>query len=219
MEPLRWVLLLVGLVLIAGIFCYSRGWYPKFTIFHKPDPADSEADSVGADDASDTTAEPVVKKPSKAPLEPDSRVVTVRIMPELGSAFPAEELVLALRSAGLRHGQFGIFHAHAEGAEERIRYSVASLVEPGSFDLSNLKDSEYRGISIFAILPAEEDGVQLFDDMVNTARVIAKAIEGKLTDEQGGTFSLQRERYMREDLIDYLRRQEFGADEDRHTSA
>jgi cell division protein ZipA len=127
-------------------------------------------------------------------------------MPAPGSAFPADELILALREAGLRHGQLGIFHCHADDDEESIRYSVASLIEPGSFDLSKLKDSEYKGVSMFAILPAPEDGLQLFDDMISKAREIAKAVDGTLADEQGGTFSLQRERYMREDLIEYLRR-------------
>ena len=214
MEPLRWILLLVGLVLIGGIFCYSRGWYPKIR-WRRRKPEESVAvEPIILPDNDD----PAHEEPDVPSLEKDSRVVAVRIMPQQGSAFPAEELILALRSADLRHGRFGIFHCYADD-DERVRYSVASLVEPGSFDLSNLKDSEYRGISVFAILPADEDGVQLFDDMIRKARELAKVIDGTLTDEQGGAFSLQRERYMREDLIEFLRRQEFSAEEDRHTAA
>ena len=103
------------------------------------------------------------------------------------------------------------FHRIAESAgssgeeDERIRYSVASLVEPGSFDLSNLKDSEYPGISIFMLLPAPEDGAKMFDEMLGTAREIAKQIDGRLVDEQGGAMSVQRERYMREEVIEFLR--------------
>lgn len=210
MEPFRGILLLIGIALIAAIFCYSRGWYPRFSRWFAKRPA-ADADDAQREPAVPVLSNtpPVTKQPKVPSLLPESKVVTVRIMPQQGSAFPAEELILALRSAGLRHGQFGIFHAHAEGDEDRIRFSVASLVEPGSFDLSNLKDSEYKGISIFAVLPAPEDGPQLFDDMVAKAREITKAIDGCLVDEQGGTFSLQRERYMREDVIEYLRRHEF----------
>lgn len=213
MEPFREVLLLIGLILIFGIFCYSRGWYPKPSKWFARRSDESSDNDEGESDYREPPVlndpQPVVKKPVAPPLRADSKVVTVRIMPQEGNAFPAEELILALRSAGLRHGQFGIFHAHADEDDERIRYSVASLVEPGSFDLSNLKESEYRGISMFTVLPAPEDGPQLFDDMVAKAREIAKAIDGCLVDEQGGAFSLQRERYMREDLIEYLRRHEF----------
>ncbi len=217
MELLRWVLLLAGVVLIGAIFCYGRGWYPRLDFLRrKPSINNDSAVGLGGDgndpDAGTAAQEPVTRKPARPTLAADSKVVAVRIMPRHGQSFPAEELVLALREAGLRHGQFGIFHAYADAAADQIRFSVASLVEPGSFDLSNLKDSEYRGVSMFAIFPAQEDGVQLFDDMVAKARAIAKALDGMLTDEQGGAYSLQRERYMREDLIDYLRRQEFAGE-------
>ncbi len=217
MEPFRWILLLAGIALIFAIFCYSRGWYPKFGNYFTRAPRGrgvNESEASGDSDVSASAADQPpasVAKRTKVPrLLPESKVITVRIMPHEGQAFPAENLILALRSAGLRHGQFGIFHAHAEDDDERIRYSVASLVEPGSFDLTHLKDSEYRGISIFAVLPAPEDGLQLFDDMVAKAREISRAIDGCLADEQGGTFSLQRERYMREDVIEYLRRRDFS---------
>lgn len=227
MEPLRWVLLLTGIVLILVIFVFGRGLYPRWLRPAYWKKAATGADASGSP-GSDENEPPVLvnKKPKKKPAAPvlmaESKVVTVRIMPAQGKAFPADELLLALREAGLRHGQFGIFHcysevgysegSHTEDDEERIRYSVASLVEPGSFDLSDLKNSQYEGVSIFAILPAPEDGLQLFDDMISKAREIAKAVEGSLTDEQGGAFSLQRERYMREDLIEYLRKQEMARD-------
>jgi cell division protein ZipA len=215
MEPLRWVLLLAGIVLILLVFVLSRGWYPQWlrpNYWRKSQTSSTGAADSGSAGDDDNDNEPpllVNRKPEKAAapaLKAESKVVAVRIMPAPGSAFPADELILTLREAGLRHGQLGIFHCHADDDEERIRYSVASLIEPGSFDLSKLKDSEYKGVSMFAILPAPEDGLQLFDDMISKAREIAKAVEGTLADEQGGTFSLQRERYMREDLIEYLRR-------------
>lgn len=219
MEPLRWILLLLGVLLIAGVFCYSRGWYPKFRLSRAKPDAESAVDAILDAEPVLPPADPTPRKAATARLYADSKVVAVRIMPSDGRAFPAEELILALREAGMRHGQFGIFHIYADDDAERVRFSVASLVEPGSFDLSNLKDSEYRGISIFAIFPAAEDGVELFDDMVKKAREIAKAIDGVLADEQGGAFSIQRERYMREDLIEYLRRQDIIADKEHNTAA
>ncbi len=217
MEPLRWVLLLAGIVLILVVFVYSRGWLRPGQ--WKKSPANTEAPHGSAgegDNEPPVLVDRLSEKKAAAPaLMAESKVVTVRIMPALGSAFPADELILALRDAGLRHGEFGIFHCHGDPGhgdqdEDRIRFSVASLIEPGSFDLSKLQDSEYKGISMFAILPAPEDGLQLFDDMISKAREIAKAVDGTLADEQGGAFSLQRERYMREDLIDYLRKHEFS---------
>jgi cell division protein ZipA len=212
MGPFRWVLLLIGIGVICLIFAYSRGLLPNRKAFSKL-PRLRRAPPV----LHESEPEPELRQPEerakpKAPrITSDSKVVTVRIMPPAGKKFPAEELVLALRSVGLRHGEFGIFHRMAEteggsgGKADRIRYSVASLVEPGSFDLSNLKDSEYLGISIFMLLPAPEDGVKIFDEMLATAREIARQVNGRLTDEQGGAMSVQRERYMREEVIEFLR--------------
>ena len=217
MEPFRWVLLLIGVIIIALVFAYSRGllsfryrlpkgltkglskYLPK-GLSGIPT-LQSRVESEGL--VKPAPQEVPVSTPKPPPLAKDSKVVTARIMPMPGAHFPAEELILALRAAGLQHGQFGIFHCMSD--EERIRYSVASLVEPGSFDLSNLKESQYLGISIFMVLPTPEDGVTLFDEMLAAARDIAKQIDGNLVDEQGSAMSMQRERYMREEVIEFLR--------------
>ncbi|MDP6435968.1 MAG: cell division protein ZipA C-terminal FtsZ-binding domain-containing protein [Gammaproteobacteria bacterium] len=206
MALFRWVLLVLGVALLGLVFAYSRGWIPKRVKLpdmrrKRVEPV-LEAEPVADDNVQEL--EPVEVEPSAPVIEADSRVVTVRIMPQYGEAFPAEPLILSLRSAGLVHGQFGIFHCQDEDDPGRSRYSVASLVEPGSFDLSNLKESGYPGVSIFMVLPAPENGVELFDQMVATARAIARDMDGHLVDEQGGALSLQRERYMREEVIQFL---------------
>lgn len=206
MEPFRWVLLLVGVAIIALVFAYSRGLLPTRYRLPKslPKIPTLRREPV-LDDADDRVDTVPASSPKPLPLADDSKVVTVRIMPLPKAHFPAEELILALREVGLRHGQFDIFHRLADENQGRIRYSVASLVEPGSFDLSNLKESKYLGISIFMVLPAPEDGVELFDEMLETARDIAKRIDGRLVDSQGSTMSVQRERYMREEVIEFQR--------------
>ena len=212
MEPLRWVLLLIGLAIIGLVFAYSRGWIPTPGSIRASLKARAAASRASADDAltegaDQSEAEPEPAPPPEPPLAADSRVVTIRIMPGPSGPFPAEQLILSLRSEGLRHGRFNIFHRMTEDEIGRIRYSVASLIEPGSFDLSNLADSEYRGISMFMVLPAPEDGVALFDEMMQVARNISKVVDGRLVDEQGGALSVQRERYMREEVIEFLRQQ------------
>lgn len=213
MGPFRWVLLLMGIGVIGLIFAYGRGLLPNRKTFRRIPRfrRAPELEEPGAQQLEQPEQREPPEKPKAPPITSDSKVVTVRIMPPPATQFPAEELVLALRNVGLRHGQFGIFHRMTESdgssgdKEERIRYSVASLVEPGSFDLSNLRESEYRGISIFMLLPSPEDGVKMFDEMLETARKIARQVEGHLVDEQGGAMSVQRERYMREEVIEFLR--------------
>jgi cell division protein ZipA len=209
----RWVLLLLGILVVAGVFAYSRGWFnwrreSEAGTLEKREPVLEESSAIDPAPEPEREETPPVADEEVPLLTENSLVVTVRILPQPGTEFPAETLILALRAAGLKHGKFGIFHRHAESGRDRIRFSVASLVEPGSFDLSKLKESTYRGISIFMVLPAPEEGVELFDDMLLTARTVAREIDGRLVDEQGGALSVQRERYMREEVIDFLRRRQ-----------
>jgi FtsZ-interacting cell division protein ZipA len=43
--------------------------------------------------------------------------------------------------------------------------------------------------------------------MVTAARAVAKSLDGNLVDELGSTFSIQRERYLREEIIQFQHRQ------------
>ena len=103
----------------------------------------------------------------------------------------------------MRHGRFGIFHRYAGDDENRVVFSAASLVEPGSFDLTNLKEQKFPGISLFMVLPGPLEGAEAFDLMMTAARSLAKTLEGELLDESGSTLSIQRERYLREEIIQH----------------
>lgn len=208
MALFRWALLLAGVLLIAGIFAYSRGWLTlRLPQFLRRNTQAAQESLIDSDEQErELQAEPL-EQPVKAPvLSGDSMIVTVRIMPQPGESFPAEQLVLILRGTGLQHGKYGIFHRFSAADSSVILYSVASLVEPGAFDLTKLKESFYKGVSIFMVLPAPENGVALFDDMLETARTIARGVGGRLVDQDGALLSVQRERFMREEVIEFLRR-------------
>ena len=53
------------------------------------------------------------------------------------------------------------------------------------------------------ILPGPGDAVDRFDDMVRTARDLARDLNGDLRDEQGSSWSIQRERFVREEIIQF----------------
>lgn len=147
-------------------------------------------------DADALESEPVPNVPQK--------VITLRIVAKKGADFSAEQMILALRDSGLVHGKFGIFHKlfNNEPDAETV-FAAANLVEPGSFDLKNLKDQRLPGLSFFLVRPGPGRGVEGYDKMVETARAIAITLSGDLVDGDGSTFSIQRERFLREELIQY----------------
>ena len=217
MDGLRWLLLFFGILVIAGVYFYSRR--EKAKAADTPD-VDRVEPTLQGEDSDDFDHETSIESPGFSAGEdlpdetPESaaadateqvaqKIVTLRIVAREKKAFQGDELILSLRGIGLRHGKFGIFHRYDGNDESRTIFSAASLVEPGSFDLANIKEQQIPGISLFLILPGPVDSVEAFDLMMAAARALAQTLDGELLDESGSTLSIQRERYLREEIIQF----------------
>ena len=207
MDGLRWLLLLFGLLVIAGVYLYSRrnkkAADDDAVVPGRVEPSIDGNDSF--DESEDVSADADDSDAEEETSSPDApqKIVTVRIVARENKSFPGDELVLSLRGIGLRHGKFGIFHRYDGNDETRTVFSAASLVEPGSFDLQNIKGQEIPGISLFLVLPGPVDSVEGFDMMLAAARTLTQSLKGELLDESGSTLSIQRERYLREEIIQF----------------
>jgi cell division protein ZipA len=230
MAELRWVLLALGVMLVAGIYLWGRGVFrrsgeedlprrrrrsePRFSSEDEPvsddvlfAPPGAEGDgAVGASSLEEAAVDDVpsdeeLAEPAEAPPPPVDKVVALRFVPRT-MELDAAEAVRTLRDAGLEHGRYGIFHYYHDDFPGEAQFSVASLTEPGSFDLDRL-DEPLAGMSFFMILPGAGDPVERFDVMVETARALAHQLDAELFDDRGGDWTIQRERYIREELISY----------------
>ena len=204
MDGLRWLLLLSGLLVVAGVYLYSRRERAKEkeqeSSPERLEPAlgdeslapPADAESAGATD--DEDAEDAVA---------EQKIVTVRLVARDKGTFRGDQLGLSLRGIGMRHGKFGIFHRYEGTDEDDVVFSVASLAEPGTFNLPNIKEQRIPGISMFMVLPGPMGGAESFDLMMTAARALSQALHAELLDESGSTLSIQRERYLREEIIQY----------------
>lgn len=141
------------------------------------------------------------------PVAETERVVSLRLIPGEGGRLDAERTVRALRDAGLQHGPYEIFHYCEDRNVPESGFSVANLVEPGSFELSNAPGTALPGITFFMALPGSRDPVERFDKMIGVARDLCQSLDARLLDGSGNSWSIQGERYLREELIGYRRRQ------------
>lgn len=209
MDGLRWLLLFFGVLVVAGVYFYSRREKNKPETI--PDDGVRVAPTIGDESAESNVefvgdiddGEPVAGGGSDIDEAVEQKIVTLRIVARDGGAFQGDDLILSMRGIGLRHGKFGIFHRYDGNDENRTVFSAASLIEPGSFDLANIKEQEIPGISLFLVLPGPVEGVEAFDSMMEAARALAQTLDAELLDESGSTLSIQRERYMREEIIQY----------------
>ena len=101
----------------------------------------------------------------------EEKIVTLRVAAPPLERFGGRELVDALRAAGFEHGKFSIFHRMAPSGA--TLFSVASLVEPGTFDLERIEGQRFPGISLFAVLPGPMEADATLELMVGIARELA----------------------------------------------
>ena len=201
MDGLRWLLLFFGLLVIAGVYLYSRREKtPKEddseVVTERREPTLDGSEPIVVEDLDGGIESPELDDESEDEPEEGSpqKIVTLRLIGHEKKPFQGDELILSMRGIGLRHGKFGIFHRYDGNDERRTIFSAASLVEPGSFDLTNIKDQQIPGISLFLVLPGPVESVEAFDMMMAAARALAQSLDGELLDESGSTLSIQRER-------------------------
>jgi cell division protein ZipA len=199
---LRWVLLGLGALLVIGVYLWTKGVFSRRLPFQsrlRSEPTIGDVAPEGASIAEAASAAPPPEKPARKAPE---RIVALRLIPRTGE-LGSEKAVLALRAAGLQFGRYKIFHRMKPEYGEEPVFSVASLTEPGSFELANLGETTIAGLSLFVVLPGIGDPVDRFDKMIETARALAVELEADLHDERGSSWSVQRERYVREEIIEY----------------
>lgn len=207
MTELRWALLALGILVIVVIYLWSQGvtqrWLAPINAIRKKRATKSaRVEPEIGDTVSPPIDQPATPETPPTPSPPPDTIVTIRFIPH-AKKIACDKVILALRAAGLKHGRYGIFHKNASEMIDEPRFSVASLTEPGSFDLANLSETKIPGMSLFMVLPGHGDPVERFDEMVATAKNLARDLDGELRDDKGSSWSIQRERYVREEIIEY----------------
>jgi cell division protein ZipA len=144
---------------------------------------------------SDRAAPAPPQAPNAAELQ---RIVTVRVCAVGEARWSGSQLMAALELHGLAFGRYQVFHRkHADG---RSLFCVASLIEPGTFDIAEMADQEYRGVTLFAVLPGPIQPLETMDELLGTARGLAEELSGMVQDAKGMPLSPQRAAALREDI-------------------
>jgi cell division protein ZipA len=126
------------------------------------------------------------------------RIVALRLIAHSGR-WAGRQLVEALEAEGLTYGKYSIFHRERD--DGKTIFYVASMVEPGSFDLASIDALDFPGVSVFSVIPGPVDAPTTFDMMLSTARRLSERLKGHLQDEQGSTLTAQRILNLREELV------------------
>lgn len=122
-----------------------------------------------------------------------------------GLPFGGAAIESACASAGLQPGDMSIYHRREPGSG-RVSFSMASMVEPGSFPLDAMSGFSTPGLTLFTQFPGVRDGLQIYDDMLGVARQLAVALKGDLQDERHNKLTRQMQEHTRETIVEHRRK-------------
>jgi cell division protein ZipA len=153
-----------------------------------PPPSPAPSPSAGAS----------IAAPPSADAAELQRIVTIRVCAVGETRWPGAQLMAALETHGLAFGRYQVFHRkHTDG---RSLFCVASLIEPGTFDVAEMAAQEFRGITLFAVLPGPVEPLETMNELFRTARGLAEELSGMVQDGKGMPMSPQRAAALREDI-------------------
>ena len=121
--------------------------------------------------------------------------------------FSGTDILETLLACDLRFGDMDFFHRHEQASGRGpIEFSVANMMKPGVFDIDNMEPLQTRGLMFFVTLPGPTDMLKAFDYMYETAKVVAKALNGDIQDETRSLVTRQSLEHMRQQIRELERR-------------
>jgi cell division protein ZipA len=140
----------------------------------------------------------------KKPLP--TKLIQLNVVPRRGQ-FPGREILYAVSETGLQFGDMNIYHfPDDESSRNETLFSMASMVEPGSFNPEQMDDFFTPGLVLFALLPGPKDGLTIFSEMLHTAEQLATLLDGELKDDNHSDLSKQTIEHMREEIQEFHRK-------------
>jgi cell division protein ZipA len=134
-----------------------------------------------------------------------TEVIVINVLARNGAKFGGTELMEAFLRNGLKFGDMNIFH-RIRPASKEMQFSVASAVEPGTFDLSAMETFRTPGVSFFMRMPGPDQPLEVFEDMLAVTRDVAASLGADLKDEQLSVMTSQTISHCRARIEDFSRK-------------
>lgn len=121
-------------------------------------------------------------QPKAAPTKTSIKIINV--MAKSPHHFRGYELLQTLLSAGLRYGDMKIFHRHQHpNGKGPILFSLASVTEPGTFDIQKIGEFNSPGVTLFMQTSESSFDDERYQLMLATAEQLAEELEGVVFDQ------------------------------------
>ena len=245
MDSLRLTLVIIGLIIVVGIYFKFRSSDDDLIFIlkkllnptSKTESADSNTSSDDDDDLIPVLT-PIHDEPDSSDFEalsqiisgrdrveeytkqhemaftavedttetgPESLLIILYIMSPQGHVFTGEGIHAVMTSAGLTHGEHKIYHY----LENNIAvFSIANAIEPGFFEVSQLKSVSTPGLAVFLQLPGPVECRKALNKLLEISKRLADALSGELCDENRSVLTQQTISHLKDKVEAYRLKQQ-----------
>lgn len=221
MEELRWVLLVLGAFVIAGVYFFGDPARRERRAEQRRREAAEDGLEPGLRDELDRLGETIAEERggeveaagSSAAVTASStvhsapeRVVALYVKAPRGTYLRGRDIFTAAEKVGLSYGELNIFHRFNEAGPKRDAvYSLANLTKPGDFDQARMDTLMTPGLCLFMTLPNPLPALDAWDAMLATGRRLADLLEADLQDDSHSSLIRQRIAQLREEMREHDR--------------
>ena len=179
MDSFRWILIGIGILILAAVYLVFvlEKRYPHW--FGQAEEAPDE------------------------PAISDEEIIYLNLRSRDG-LIEGPDLIRAMQKFDLTHGEMGIFHRLTPGSDQPL-FSVANMLEPGSFDADKLATLETPGLTLFLRLPRTFDALHALDEMWVVAKGLGAELNADILDRNHQLFTSQKQQNMRDEVLEYMR--------------
>ena len=133
------------------------------------------------------------------PLE--EKILILHVVAPKEKPFLGVQIQTAFQEVGLEHGAMSIYHRmHTPNHQPEILFSVANMVQPGTFDPEKMNEFKTPGVSFFLRLPGPDEPVQAFERMLDCAERLAQRLGGQVLDASRSAMTRQGREHACEEI-------------------
>ena len=167
------------------------------SLFHQPEQAKFDWDDEPAEQEPIPISIKAVPKKQAEKIEQveeaeTQELLVIHLMTAKDQTCDGQKLLDTAVSLGLRYGNMKIFHRHTgEVGSGPVLFSMANLLNPGTFDLTTIGQQEMVGVTLF-MAPSDLDKPgEIFDLMLDVAEQMAAKLHLNIMDESRSSMTKQ----------------------------
>lgn len=166
---------------------------------------DLDEDAVLGLKKTEGKSEHPIEEKSMAAEPSKLQYVVLHIMATPNKEFAGYELLQALLSNGLRYGKQRIFHYHEnKHGQGPVLFSLASVNQPGTFDLPKMSHFSCPGLTMFMVLKELARPTEALEKMLTSAKQLAEDLGGEVYSENHQSLTVQEIKTLREQVANYV---------------